>query len=70
MYGMSCELRVACLTGSIPPAALEFSGHLFFVHICTSLEEEVQPFENNFSTVFKFLQWQTLLRQLTHGKSF
>ena len=66
---MAFELRVACLTGSISPAALGSSGHLFFVPLCASLQDEVQPFKNNFWTAFIFLQRQTLLRQLTSGKS-
>lgn len=68
-YGIACELRVACLTGSISPATLGSSGHLFFVCLCASLQEEVQPFKNNFWTVFMFLQRQTLPRQLTCSKS-
>lgn len=60
---MACELVVACLLGSISPAALESSRHLFFVHLCASLQKEVQPFKNNFWTVFMLLLQQTLLRQ-------
>lgn len=63
---MACESRVH--VSQAPPAALASSVHLF-VHLCALLKEEVQHFKNNFWMVFMFLQRQTLLRQLTYGKS-
>lgn len=53
-------------TGSI---SLGSSGHLF-VHPCAPLQEEVQPFQNNFWTVFMFSQRQTLLETVSMWQIF
>lgn len=63
---MAWELRTACPTGSF---SLGPSGHLF-VHLCAPLQEEVQPFQNDFWTVFMFFQRQTLLETVTTWQIF